>query len=44
MLSDAALNAVMPQLICDFKDIISEMNQPVKHANCKEVLNSIPDP
>ena len=42
--SDAELNAIMPQLICDFKDVISKMYQLVKHANHKEVLNSIPDP
>ena len=41
--SNVELNAFMPQLICDFKDVISEMYQLVKHANCK-VLKSIPDP
>ena len=41
---NAELNAVMPQLICDFKDVISEMYQLVKHANHKEVLKSILDP
>ena len=42
--SNAKLNAIMLQLIHDFKDIISEMYQPVEHANCKEVLKSILNP
>ena len=38
------LDTIMPQLICDFKDAISKMYQPVRCANHKEVLKSIPDP
>ena len=42
--SDAELDTIMPQLICDFKDVISDMYPLLKHANRKEVLNSILDP
>ena len=38
------LDTIMPQLIRDFKNAISEMYQLVRCANHKEVLKSILDP
>ena len=38
------LKDVMLALIKDFMEAILEMYEPVHHANCKEVWNSIKDP
>ena len=41
---EAQVKDVMPVLIKDFKDAISEMYKPVHHTNWKEVWKSIKDP